>query len=85
MRRKLTPEELEKEAMKCQHCGGKITQTPWNTRGDVLVCMNTHCVAYRRPVGHVSIELSFNDLLNKMYGQASDLKVKHKGGKLWRL
>jgi len=77
-------DELEKEVKKCQHCGGELTQAPWNTRVDILLCMNGNCVAYRRPAGHVAIEESFENFLNKMYSQASDLEERKRGKNLWR-
>ena len=39
--------------MTCKVCGKPITQEPWNTKCDILVCDNGQCGECRAPVGTV--------------------------------
>lgn len=37
----------------CQKCGKPLLRLPWNTKGDMLVCDNSNCKAFRQPQGWV--------------------------------
>jgi len=66
---------MGKAEAKCCSCGKDLQQIVWNTKGDLLVCVNSLCYKYRTPQGSVENERTYKEL-----GDKGQFGLPRKGG-----
>ena len=66
---------MGKTEAKCCSCGKNLQQIVWNTKGDLLICVNSLCYKYRTPQGSVENERTYKEL-----GDKRQFGLPRKGG-----
>jgi len=83
-------EEKEEELEPNRTCGGdcrsELTQIPWNTSVDMLVCLHGNCTRYRQPQGSIYTDRgNMEAVVQAMYSRsAQETEVMPRSDINWR-